>query len=95
MTTAAQKMNAPKLLPIGPVAGLSLDAALDHLRAGGRLFVGGIAQAGVAVTVLDAKTLAKFERAGAWLLKAVDDGGYRLRRGKGSVYLFPGQLRAE
>ena len=44
------------------------------------------------VTVIDAKAVARFAKAGEWLLKE-DGAGYRLRSGKGSVYLFPGQLK--
>jgi hypothetical protein len=71
-----------------PVPARSLDQALAHLRAGGRLVV----PTATRITILDAKTLARFEKAGAWLLRT-DGEGYRLRQGKGSVYLLPGQLR--
>lgn len=67
----------------------SLEAAIAHVRRGGRLVV----RTALRVTVIDAKTLAKFDKAGAWLLKE-DGNGYRLRNGKGSVYLLPGQLEA-
>ncbi len=62
--------------------------AIAHIKAGGRAFV----PAHGRVTVIDAKALARFERAGEWLLK--DDGpGMRIRRGRGSDYLFAGGLR--
>ncbi len=44
--------------------------------------------------LIDAKLLARFDQAGEWLLKPEGDG-YRLRQGKKSIFLFPGQLRAE
>lgn len=44
------------------------------------------------VTYFDKKTLARFEKVGAVLLK--DEGtGYRLANGKSSVFLFRGQLQ--
>ena len=44
------------------------------------------------ITVIDAKCLAKWENvSGAPLLREAGEG-YRMRRGKQSVYLFPGQL---
>ena len=42
--------------------------------------------------IIDAKTIARFEKSNAWLLKN-DGNGYRLRSGKNSVYLLPGQLK--
>lgn len=68
----------------------SLDAALAHVRGGGRLFVATT----VRVTVIDAKVLAKWERAGLPLLREEGDG-YRMATGRTSVYLLPGQLQAE
>jgi hypothetical protein len=65
----------------------SLDAAISYVRNGGRLVV----RTALRVTVIDRKCLHRFEKADAWLLK-VDGNGYRLRAGKGSVYLLPGQL---
>jgi len=73
-----------------PVPPKSLDAALDGVRKGGRLIVPTYARC----TVIDRKVLARFERAGEWLLRE-DGDGYRLRSGRGSVYLFPGQLRTD
>lgn len=67
---------------------LNAQDALDAIAAGGRAFVSTNSR----MTVLDARTVAKFAKAKEWLLK--DDGpGIRLRSGKGSVYLFAGQLR--
>jgi len=71
-----------------PVPSKSLDAAIAHVRNGGRLLVPSYARA----TIIDRKTLERFEKAGYWLLKE-DGEGYRLRQGKGSVYLFAGQLQ--
>ena len=71
-----------------PVPPKSLEAAIEHVRAGGELLVPTYTRC----TVIDRKVLARFERAGAWLLRE-DGDGYRLRSGRGSVYLFPGQLK--
>lgn len=65
----------------------SLGAALAHIEAGGRLVV----PTATRVTWIDRKTVDRFAKVGAWLLKEEGDG-YRLRSGKGSVYLLPGQL---
>lgn len=66
----------------------SLDAALARVRNGARLFVSTMTR----LTVIDAKTVRKFDKAGEWLLRE-DGDGYRLRSGRSSVYLMPGQLR--
>jgi hypothetical protein len=65
----------------------SLQVALDWLAQGGRLIV----RTSLRVTIIDQKALNKFKAAGLELLREEGDG-YRLRMGKGSVYLFPGQL---
>lgn len=82
--------TAPKTLPTGSVPPQSLAAALDHIRAGGRLRVSTYTR----TWLMDAKCLARFEKSGNWLLKE-DGNGYRMRAGKGSVYLLPGQLKAD
>lgn len=66
----------------------SLDAALAHVRAGGRLAV----PTAWRCTIIDAKVLTRFEKAGEWLLKEEGDG-YRMRSRRGSVYLFAGHLQ--
>jgi hypothetical protein len=71
-----------------PVPADSLDAALEHVRKGGRLVIPTYTRC----TVIDRRCLERFEKAGAWLLKA-EGQGYRMRCGKGSVYLLPGQLQ--
>lgn len=71
-----------------PVPPKSLDQAIAFVRAGGRLSVTTYTHA----TVIDQHVLARFEKAGAWLLKE-DGDGYRMARGRSSVYLFAGQLR--
>ena len=71
-----------------PVPANSLAEAFAHIAAGGVLIVPTYTH----VTRIDAKVVANFAKAGEWLLKA-EGKGYRLRKGKGSVYLFPGQLR--
>lgn len=73
-----------------PVPHGRLDAALGHVERGGRLVV----RTATKTTVISRRTLLSFRRSGHWLLKETDDGGFRLRSGKGSVYLFPGQLEA-
>lgn len=70
-----------------PVAPNHLDAAIEFVRRGGRLVV----RTALRIVVIDTKTLKRFERAEEWLLRT-DGDGYRLRQGKGSVYLLPGQL---
>ena len=68
-----------------------LAAALDAVRAGrARLFIPAYAR----VTIIDKKTLAKFDAAGQWLIKT-DGNGFRLKQGRGSVYLFAGQLKMQ
>ena len=71
-----------------PVPPKSLEAAIEYVRGGGELLVPTYTRC----TVIDRKVLVRFERAGAWLLREEGDG-YRLRSGRGSVYLFPGQLK--
>lgn len=75
-------------MALSPVPSHSLDQAIAHVRKGGTLVVPSYTR----TIIVDAKTLANFERAGQWLLKE-DGDGYRLRSGKGSVYLFAGQLK--
>lgn len=70
-----------------PVPPHSLEKALDHIEKGGRLVI----RTAWRATVLDRKLLRRFEQAGAWLIRE-EGNGYRLRSGKGSVYLLPGQL---
>lgn len=61
---------------------------LDFVRrGGGRLVV----STTLRVTVIDARAVAAFDKAGIVLLRE-DGEGYRLRSGKSSVYLFAGQL---
>jgi len=78
------------LTNLRPVAANALDEALMGVRAGRRLVVRTVWR----ITIIDAKCLARFERAGHWLLKAEGEG-YRLRSGKSSVYVLPGQLEQE
>lgn len=70
-----------------PVSPNCVNAALNHVRNGGRLVVA----TPLRVIIIDRKTLLRFEKGGHWLLKAEGDG-FRLRSGQGSVYLLPGQL---
>lgn len=71
-----------------PVAPKSTEEALSHVKQGGRLYV----STQLRVIIVNAKTLAKFEKAGCWLLREEGDG-YRMKWGRSSIYLFPGQLR--
>ncbi len=70
------------------VAPRALADALAHVAAGGRLFVA----TPLRVTVIDQRTVARFQKVGAVVLKEEGEG-YRLYSGKSSVYLLPGQLR--
>lgn len=72
------------------IAGGNLEYVLNFIRSGGRVFV----QTPLRVTYVDKKVLARFEKAGAWILKEEGEG-YRMASGKSSVYLMPGQLQAE
>lgn len=63
--------------------------AIEHVKAGGIAFVSTV----VRTTQIDAKTLAKFERAGYTLLKDHADGGIVMLNGRRLVYLLPGQLK--
>ena len=71
-----------------PVPPKSLAAALDYVAKGGQLIVPTYTRC----TVIDQKVVANFAKANEWLLKEEGDG-YRLRQGRGSVYLFAGQLK--
>lgn len=63
--------------------------AIDHIKSGGIAFVATYTR----TTRIDAKCLAKFEEAGYTLLRDDADGcGIRMKSGRSSVYLFPGQL---
>lgn len=77
---------APKTLEEVPPN--SLERALEYVRQGGVLIIPTYTR----VTYIDRKTLARWEKAGQWLLKA-EGNGYRMRSGKSSVYLLPGQLK--
>ena len=85
LETAIKKAGQTKN---GSVPPNSLDAALDHVRSGGRLVVA----TALRVYIIDKKTLAKWEKSGHQLLK-VEGDGYRMKTGKSSVYLLPGQLQ--
>ncbi len=66
----------------------SIDAIFKYLEDGKTLYV----HTYVKNIVITQKTLEKFRKIGAYLLKEEGDG-YRLQNGKGSVYLLPGQLK--
>jgi len=67
-----------------------VNEVLDFIRSGGVVYVATYAR----VTVIYKKCLKRFEKDNYWLIRE-DGDGYRLRQGKGSVYLFPGQLMAK
>ena len=62
--------------------------ALKYVARGGRLAI----PTQTRLTIIDDKTLARFRRAGQYLLKE-DGNGFRMQEGRSSIYLFPGQLR--
>lgn len=74
-----------KFYEVGP---RKLTGAINLLKEGGYLYYA----TAYRTTVIKNVHLAAWERAGKWLLKEEGDG-YRIRSGKGSVYLFPGQLK--
>ena len=76
-------MNTTKVPPN------SLSRALAFVARGGRLCV----RTAIRCTVIDAKTVKKFEEAGFPVLRE-EGAGYRLQHGRNSVYLMPGQLEA-
>lgn len=71
-----------------PVPPKSLNAALNYVRNGGTLII----PTYTTCMYINAKTLARWEKVGLQLLRE-DGDGYRMRQGKGSVYLLPGQLK--
>jgi hypothetical protein len=75
-----------KLIPVEPN---KLEECLAFVRNGGRLCIPTYTR----ITMIDKKALARFEKAGTWLLKAEGDG-YRMHTGKSSVFILPGQLKA-
>lgn len=64
-----------------------LAGVLAHIRRGGRAMVVTYTKA----TVIDRRCLERWDCAGQWLLKE-EGKGYRMRTGRSSVYLLPGQL---
>ena len=65
----------------------ALDAVFSHLNAGGRVAI----QTCTRTVLITQETLLTFQRAGSWLIKE-DGEGYRIRSGKSSFYVLPGQL---
>jgi hypothetical protein len=66
----------------------SLESALAYVQDGGRLAI----PTAYRITIIEQKHVDSFTKAGTWLLKE-DGDGYRLKMGKGSVYILPGQLQ--
>ena len=67
-----------------------LPRVLAHIRSGGVAFV----PTYQTCTVIDSQCLAKWDATGLPLLRE-DGDGYRLARGRKSVYLLPGQLKLQ
>ena len=66
----------------------SIEEVFNHLENGKSVYVATYTKC----TVINKKTLNRFRKVGAWLLKE-DGDGYRMQTGKSSVYLIPGQLK--
>lgn len=66
----------------------SIKSVFDHIENNKTVYVATQTR----ITVINKKTLNRFRKVGAWLLKE-DGDGYRMQSGKSSVYLFPGQLK--
>jgi len=66
----------------------SIKDVFNHLENGKSVYVATYTKC----TVINNKTLNRFRKVGAWLLKE-DGDGYRMQTGKSSVYLIPGQLK--
>ena len=66
----------------------SIEDVFKHLENGKSVYVATYTKC----TVINNKTLNRFRKVGAWLLKE-DGDGYRMQTGKSSVYLIPGQLK--
>lgn len=75
-------------LQTGSVPPKSLEIVLSHVASGGVLVV----PSHTRWIIIDEKVVSKFEKAGQWLIKE-EGNGYRIRQGKGSVYIFSGQLK--
>ena len=73
-----------------PVESNDLQTALKYIEDGGRLIIPTYTR----ITIIDKKCLDKWTKAGYQLLKE-EGKGYRLRQGRGSVYLISGQLKYE
>lgn len=71
-----------------PIPSHSLDTALNHCKQGGRLVIATCTR----TTVIEQKHITRWDKSGKPLLRE-DGDGYRLRMGRGSVYLLPGQLK--
>ena len=65
-----------------------IDDVFNHLENGKSVYIATYTKH----TVITKRTLDKFRKVGAWLLKE-DGDGYRMQTGKSSVYLIPGQLK--
>lgn len=71
-----------------PVPANAMGAIEGHLGAGGELFVPSVSRP----LRITPKAYAGWAKAGQPLLRPEGEG-YRMRQGKGSVYLLPNQLR--
>ena len=66
----------------------SIEAVFTHIESGKSVYIPTYTRC----TVITKKTLDKFRKVGAWLLKE-DGDGYRMQTGKSSVFILPGQLK--
>jgi hypothetical protein len=71
-----------------PAPAKALDKILAHIRNGGTAYI----PTYLTCTRIDSKCLARWEAAGLPLLRE-DGDGYRLSRGRKSVFVMPGQLK--
>lgn len=69
----------------------NLDQALDYVRAGrARLVLATYTH----ITLISKRSLASFEADGGWMIRR-EDSGFRMKSGKGSVYVLPGYLKLQ
>lgn len=78
-------MTAIQLIPVEPK---SLNKVIDHINQGGKVCI----PTQYRMTIIDKKCYDKWEKAGIALFRE-EGNGYRMRTGKSSIYILPGQLR--
>ena len=80
-------MSTYTVTPGTSVPSNALEAVKQYLQNGGSVYVPTYTRC----TYIDGKVWEKWERVGRQVLQE-DGKGYRMGRGRSSVYLFPGQL---